>query len=65
MLGFFFITDNNSIDFISHTDLRIASSCFLRRKIIIAFSVMQAIVKLNQLFVPSPVPNLQFLTSVI
>lgn len=53
-----FFTDNKIIDFISPTALKIASLHFLRSRMIIAMSEIQAIVKLNQSYVLSPVLRL-------
>lgn len=51
----FFKADNKSIDFIHEKALKISSSFLAWSKMIIAVSEMQAIVKLNQLYVVSPV----------
>lgn len=44
---------------------KIASLYFLRSRMIIAVSEMQAVVKLNQLHVLSPVLHLKFIASLI
>lgn len=53
-IKYFFTTDNKIIDLMSYTALKIACLFFLSR-MIIAVSEMKASVKLNPLYVLSPV----------